>query len=115
VHAPGLAALERGKERVDLVRERGDDREVERGVLVEVVGDRDVGALAVRQNDPAVALQLGEAPGTGAGHGGDVVAGARELVGEGAADAPDADDRDRQGGGGCGAHDGSFWVDGVPW
>ena len=25
VHAPGLTALERGKERVDLVRERGDD------------------------------------------------------------------------------------------
>jgi hypothetical protein len=43
-----------------------------------------------------ITVQLGEAPGTGARDDGHVVAGARELVGVRAADAPDADDRDRE-------------------
>jgi hypothetical protein len=47
-----------------------------------------------------IALQLSEAPRTGPGNDGHVMAGARKLISVGAADAPGADDGDRKRG--CG-------------
>ena len=110
MHAAGLAAPQGRQELSGLVREDGDDDEVVRCLLVEVVGDRGLGALPGGQDDPVVAPQLGEAPGTGAGDDGHVVACPRELVGVGAADAPGTDDGDGERGRGC-VHDGSSWTE----
>lgn len=110
VHPLGLAGPQGGQQRVDLMGERGDDDEVERCLLVEVVGDRDACPLVGGQDDRLVPLQLGEAPGTRPGHDGHFMPCPRELEGIGAADTPDADHGDVQRGHGFAVHGGCSWV-----
>jgi hypothetical protein len=63
-------------------------------LLVQAIGNGDIGALTSRGHDSAVALELGQPDGAGTGDDRDLVASLGQLVRERAANAASADDRD---------------------
>lgn len=77
--------------------EKSDDHEIVGGLLVQNIGNVDLGTLVLGVHNAVITLDLLQSPGSRARNGGYIVpAIASQLKGEGAADAADTENSDTQ-------------------